>query len=157
MGAKEARLQGRLGAIEAELSRLVEQSKTNASRQEELWAEAYEIFDQLDGVGASARYLFSDGMVLGRIMAKHPQDGALDLAALEKALTPEQWKACTRRVRLFDEKKTEKAAKKDSGIQTAIANCTVSKPRVPRRHFRLAPEAERTELEQENKVVPLSA
>lgn len=156
MGARETKLQGRLGQIETELSHLVEQAKSNNTRQDELWKEAYEIFDQLDGVGVSARYLFSDGMVLGRVMSKHPQDGALDLAAFEKALTPEQWKACSRIVRLFDEERTEKAAKKDKRIQDAIVACTVIKPKVPRKHFRPAPAEEREELERDNRIIRIA-
>lgn len=144
----------RLAELEAVILDAEEQAKKAQVEQDKAWKEANDLFDLLDGPDRPTRYLFTDGQVMGRIFAKHPQDGAIDVEALateDKII----WDKVSTTRRVFDEEKAAASAESSEEVAAAIERCTIRKPPVLRRRWSKGTKEELAELKRENKVIDL--
>lgn len=153
----KAQLLERLAELEAALLDAETQRKRAEGIEAKSWTEAYGIFDTLDGKNKPARYLFTDGQVMGRILAKHPQDGAIDTEKLQaKMVKAKLWELVSVEVpatRVLDEDMLTKAAKKNAKVATILAQCTITKEKVLRKRWGKGTKEELAELEGNSIVV----
>jgi hypothetical protein len=130
------------------LKTISEEVITLGAEEEMLWKQFYGFID--DAVGADQPYRWTHPdlkMTIGRVMAENSP--RLDVGRLEEILTDDEWRLCTKQVRIFDADRltAEVAAggiKKDD-VQAA----TSQKPPTSRKHFRSASKDELKKLEQD--------
>jgi len=122
-----------------------------------MWETIYRCFDAIEGAGQPARFLTEEGMVLARELARHPQDGRIDLKALAAKLTPEQWKAVTRTERVFDEGRLNKAVEKGIVPLALVEGSVLSKAPVPRRIHKTCTKDEAEQLQSQGRLLRIVA
>lgn len=128
----------------------IEQATTKLeAEQDMLWRQFYGLVD--DTVGADQPYRWTHPtlkITIGRVIAENSP--RLDEAALEKSLTEEQWRICTRQMRVFDMERLTKAVAEDQIQQADVQAATSQKSPTARKHFKPASKAELKELEEAN-------
>ena len=107
-----------VSAIITRLVDLKEQQERLVNEATALWTAFYLIADREAGAGESYRYLDEETeLVLGRVMRR---GDTLDVAALERALTPKQWLSVTQGKRVLDDARLEVAMQKSDTVKDAV-------------------------------------
>lgn len=113
-----------------------------------LWKRVYAMADEIAGEDESWRWTHPQlKWTIGRIMAENSP--RLDPAKLELSLTEEQWRQCTRQVRIFDLERLTEMVNKELISQDDVNAATEQKPPTSRKHFKAASKDELRKLAEE--------
>jgi len=144
---------------ERRLRAVKDEQDSLSDEYDELWRSIFGCFDTIEGAGQPARFLTEEGMVLARELARHPQDGRVDLKTLIAKLTPEQWKAVSvaRTERVYDEGRLNKAVEKGIVSIELVESCVLSKASVPRRVHKTCTKDEAAQLQSQGRLLRIVA
>lgn len=135
------------GIIER-LKTIGEEVTTLGAEEGMLWEQFYGFIDDAVGVDQPYRWTHPDlKMTIGRVIAENSP--RLDVEKLEGILTADEWKLCTKQVRVFDADRLTTEVAAGNIKKEDVQAVTSQKPPTSRKHFRPASKDELKQLEQD--------